>query len=130
MAYRCSISQDVIPTNERTLRSCLGPGKSSFLVEMQRTRTILCAPMSRLCRSETLFVDLPYFSSPSQAASRCVPCRQQSFFQNINNFFLDTFSQQIYFLIIKINNFWGDLSGISATTATLLADSDVVFEIK
>ena len=32
---------------------------------------------------------------------------------------MDTLSQKIYFLIIKINNFWGDFSGISAKTATL-----------
>ena len=33
---------------------------------------------------------------------------------------MDTLTQQIIFLIIKINNFWGDLSSISAETATLI----------
>ena len=32
---------------------------------------------------------------------------------------MDTLTQQIFFMIIKMNNFWGDLSGISAKTATL-----------
>ena len=41
------------------------------------------------------------------------------FFKILIILFLDTLSQQIFFLIIKINNFWGDLSGISAKTATL-----------
>ena len=35
-------------------------------------------------------------------------------------YFLDTSTQQIFFLIIKIKFFWGDLSGISAKTATLV----------
>ena len=34
---------------------------------------------------------------------------------------MDSLTQKIFFLIIKINNFWGDLSGISAKTATLAA---------
>ena len=33
--------------------------------------------------------------------------------------FLDILTQKIIFLIVKIINFWGDLSGISAKTATL-----------
>ena len=33
---------------------------------------------------------------------------------------MDTLRQEIYFLIIKINNFWGDLSGIAAKTASLI----------
>ena len=37
--------------------------------------------------------------------------------------FLDTMTQQIFFLMIKINIFWGDLSGISAKTATLVLTS-------
>ena len=41
------------------------------------------------------------------------------FFQKNFFFFLDTLILKIYFLIIKINNFRGDLSGISARTATL-----------
>ena len=41
------------------------------------------------------------------------------FFSKLNYLFLDTLTQQIIFLIIKINIFWGDLSGISAKTATL-----------
>ena len=32
---------------------------------------------------------------------------------------MDTLTQQIIFLIIEIHSFWGDLSGISAKTATL-----------
>ena len=42
------------------------------------------------------------------------------FFQNAIISFLDSLTQQIIFLIIKINNFWGDQSGISAKTATLV----------
>ena len=48
------------------------------------------------------------------------PSNQWSFFQNWIILFLDTLNQKIYFLIIKINIFWGDLSDISAKTATLL----------
>ena len=40
------------------------------------------------------------------------------FFSKLN-LFLDALTQQIIFLIIQINNFWGDLSGISAKPATL-----------
>ena len=46
---------------------------------------------------------------------------QWSFFQNLNILFLDTLSQQIIFLIIEITIFWGDLSSISAKTATLIS---------
>ena len=42
------------------------------------------------------------------------------FFKIKLNYFMDTLTQQIIFLILKINIFWGDLSGISATTATLV----------
>ena len=46
---------------------------------------------------------------------------QWSFFRNlIKLFFLDTLILKIYFFIIKINNFRGDLRDISAKTATLL----------
>ena len=38
-------------------------------------------------------------------------------------FFLDILILKIYFLIIKINKFRGDLSGISAKTATLISYS-------
>ena len=41
------------------------------------------------------------------------------FFFNFNYLFLDTLTQQIVFLIVKINIFWSDLSGISAKTITL-----------
>ena len=44
----------------------------------------------------------------------------EKFFQNPIISFLDTLSQKNIFFIIKINNFWGDLSGISAKTATLV----------
>ena len=42
------------------------------------------------------------------------------FFNSKLTDFLDTLILQLYFLIIKINNFRGDLSNISAKTATLL----------
>ena len=45
------------------------------------------------------------------------------FFKILIILFLDTLNQQRIFLIIKINNFWGDLSGISAKTATLHLDT-------
>ena len=51
--------------------------------------------------------------------------KQLRFFQNVISLFLDTLSQQIYFLIIKINNFWGDLSGISAKPATLTIQGSI-----
>ena len=38
----------------------------------------------------------------------------EAFFTNILNYFSDTLILEIYFKIIKINIFWGDLSGISA----------------
>ena len=41
------------------------------------------------------------------------------FFSKLNYYFLDTLTQKIYFLVIKINNFWGDLSGISAKKSSL-----------
>ena len=41
------------------------------------------------------------------------------FFSKILFFYLDSLTQQTCFLIIKIIIFWGDLSGISAKTATL-----------
>ena len=44
---------------------------------------------------------------------------QWSFFQNEIFYFLDTLILSIYFLIIKMNNFRGGLSDISAKTATL-----------
>ena len=34
--------------------------------------------------------------------------------------FLESLTEQIIFLIVKINNFWGDLSGISAKTPALI----------
>ena len=43
------------------------------------------------------------------------------FFSKLNIFFLDTLILSIIFLIIKIDNFRGDLSSISAKTATLVA---------
>ena len=45
--------------------------------------------------------------------------KQWGFFQNLIILFLDILTQQISSLIIKISFFWGDLSGISAKTATL-----------
>ena len=48
-----------------------------------------------------------------------VPC-SELFFQIKLFYFLDTLTQQIIFLILNINNFWGDLSGISSKTATLV----------
>ena len=42
---------------------------------------------------------------------------------------MDTLTQQIIFLIIKINNFRGDLSGISAKTATLVKSVLVVADL-
>ena len=50
-------------------------------------------------------------------------CYQWSFFSKLNQIFLDTLILKIYFLIMKINNFQGDLSSISAKTATLLVTS-------
>ena len=41
---------------------------------------------------------------------------------------MDTLTQQIYFLTIEINIFWGDLSGISAKTATLILTGDLKSE--
>ena len=41
-------------------------------------------------------------------------------FSKLNYLFFGYFDLFRYFLIIKINSFWGDLSGISATTATLV----------
>ena len=46
---------------------------------------------------------------------------QSSFFQNCIYLFQDTLILQIMFLIIKINNFRGDLSDISAKSATLVS---------
>ena len=51
---------------------------------------------------------------------------QWSFFQNLNILFMDTLTQQMVFLIVNINIFWGDLSGISAKTATLVSWSEAV----
>ena len=42
------------------------------------------------------------------------------FFQNQINLFLDTLIQQIYILIVQMNNFPGDLSDVSAKTAALI----------
>ena len=39
---------------------------------------------------------------------------------------MDTLTQQSIFLIIQINNFWGDPSGISAITATLEAADRII----
>ena len=50
---------------------------------------------------------------------------QCSFLSKSHTFFWDAWILQSYFLIIKINNFWGDLSDISGKTATLVASSDV-----
>ena len=48
------------------------------------------------------------------------------FFQNLIIYFLDTLILYLIFLIIKINNFRGDLSDISAKTATLSAGDQQV----
>ena len=47
-------------------------------------------------------------------------CPSVKFFSKLNYFIFGYFEPTNYFLIIKINIFWGDLSGISAKTATLL----------
>ena len=44
----------------------------------------------------------------------------EAFFKIKLNCFLDTLILKIYFLIIKINNFRGDLSGISAKKSSLV----------
>ena len=44
----------------------------------------------------------------------------EAFFKIIIIIFIDTLILQIYFLIIKLNIFRGDLSSISAKTATLV----------
>ena len=51
------------------------------------------------------------------------------FFQNYFILFLDTLTQHILFLITTVNTFWGDLSSISAKTATLLTPTASVFEV-
>ena len=45
------------------------------------------------------------------------------FFSKLNYFIFGYFDPKIFFFIIKINIFWGDLSGISAKTATLIIAS-------
>ena len=40
-------------------------------------------------------------------------------FSKLNNFFMDTLIQKIYFQITKINNFRGDLTDISAIKEAL-----------
>ena len=47
------------------------------------------------------------------------PRDQWRFFQNWIKIFLDTLSLYMYFLMIKLNSFRGDLSDISAKTAAL-----------
>ena len=60
----------------------------------------------------------------SQASYRCdhqSVCISEAFFKIKLNCFLDTLIlKYIYFLIIQINNFQGDISDISAKTATLV----------
>ena len=46
------------------------------------------------------------------------------FFSKLINFIFGYFDPTNIFFEIKINNFWGDLGGISAKTATLIATSD------
>ena len=45
---------------------------------------------------------------------------QWSFFSKLNYFIFGFFDPKIFFPLIKITVFWGDLSGISAKTATLI----------
>ena len=45
------------------------------------------------------------------------------FFQNQIDLFMDTLILKIIFLIIKLNNFRGDLRDISAKTATLVINT-------
>ena len=55
------------------------------------------------------------------AAMRVATATSEVSFKIKSFIFFDTLILQIYFLIIKINIFRGDLSGISAKTATLTA---------
>ena len=51
---------------------------------------------------------------------QCVRCAAVKFFSKSNNLFFGYFDPINIFLIIKINNFRGDLSDVSAKTATLV----------
>ena len=53
--------------------------------------------------------------------SRSTDCRQWSFFLNLKKKKSGCFDPANIFLIIKINNFRGELSDVSAKTATLIA---------
>ena len=55
----------------------------------------------------------------SSCFSFVVVPRSVKFFSKLNYFIFGFFDPTNNFLIIKINNFWGDLSGISAKTASL-----------
>ena len=64
-----------------------------------------------------------YSASSSESESRAPTIAASEVFFKIFIFlFLDTLSQQIFFLIIKINIFWGDLCSISVKTATLISN--------
>ena len=51
-------------------------------------------------------------------------------FQNQINYFLDTLIQQKYFQIMKINNFWGELTDISAKKEALALTTDYVNQLQ
>jgi hypothetical protein len=73
-----------------------------------------------------LLIDLPTTAKNSLLLSRVILSSAVKFFQNFNNLFFGYFDPvNIYFLVIKINNFRGDLSNISAKTATLVAISSL-----
>ena len=54
------------------------------------------------------------------AVPKTLPASGEVFFQKLIDLFSDILTRYIYYLIIKTHNFRGDLSGISAKTATLL----------
>ena len=89
----------------------LAIGNESLRTQLSELSRLRTAPNSRVPVHK-----LPR-AEPVHGALTTKPDIQWRFFQNQIILFLDTLNQQIYFLIKKINNFWGDLSGISAKTA-------------
>ena len=70
--------------------------------------------ISLIRNNSCIQVDLVDASAKQQTMASYLDMPAVFFFSELNNLFLDTLILKIYFLIMKINNFRGDLSGNSA----------------
>ena len=99
--------------------------KIIYICIARRTVFFMCDSLARwipppsFCISPSL-LSWPFFGFKQVSVRRSSPPHIiDSFSKLVVFYFLDIFTLQIYFLIIQINSFRGDLSNISAKTATL-----------